>query len=135
MLESSPFECYNVHIKRMYRQISQRVRTRMADTLESVKRRTDGKLRGSNSAESPANFQNRTIGDKLKEGGNYLVDRGRKTTLRILKSQVNGESVFGGMRELAGNLFDSFQHDTLQTFCRLLKEVLSERWKVSVEEE
>lgn len=52
----------------------------------------------------------------------------RRTTLRSLKSRLNGESVLGDMRNVSDNLFDLFQKATLQIFCTLYKEVIVESW-------
>lgn len=61
----------------------------------------------------------RSVRDKLKIEGNYLKEKVRKKTLRILKNPVEEEYVMVELIEVSKNKIEIFLKDLLYKFCAL----------------
>lgn len=112
----------------VYRYMSQRQFGSMAEMVGVVEQGTNDTVAASSVQVSTKESRNGSVRDWLSKEGNYLVERGRRETLELLKCQIEEESRVGYSEDVSEHLFELFQTNTLQILCALLKGTAEERW-------
>lgn len=100
----------------------------MVDVVEVTNQNMSDSVKPSNSLINTERSRQRSLQDKLKEKENYLEQRWRRRTIKILKSRVKEKSVMWESGDVSENLFEVIQKDTLHTWCILLKTLVKKRW-------
>lgn len=127
VLDGSPFEHFNVHIKQAYRKTSQRRSTRMMETVGVIERRYDGRC---GYVGEKGNGRMGMKGERrmrLERSGPYLVRDGERLGVdevaRAVEEGVGGRSGVS----FANKLVELFGASTMKTYCALVREIDSER--------